>query len=97
MNKGFCIWLTGLSGSGKTTIAQKLAETFNGTRFIELMDGDEITQAESWLLNAVGKDPAPTDLHKLYIESSRKQAKHRQHLLLTGVVVANFWSTCNPN
>lgn len=47
MNNGFCIWLTGLSGSGKTTIAQKLAETFNGSRYIELMDGDEIRKGLS--------------------------------------------------
>jgi len=47
MNKGFCVWLTGLSGSGKTTIAQKLAEVFNSTRYIELMDGDEIRKGLS--------------------------------------------------
>ncbi len=47
MDKGFCIWLTGLSGSGKTTIAQKLAETFKSTRYIELMDGDEIRKGLS--------------------------------------------------
>ena len=47
MNNGFCIWLTGLSGSGKTTIAQKLAETFRYSRFIELMDGDEIRKGLS--------------------------------------------------
>jgi adenylylsulfate kinase len=47
MNNGFCIWLTGLSGSGKTTIATKLAETFNHSRFIELMDGDEIRKGLS--------------------------------------------------
>ncbi|TFG30547.1 adenylyl-sulfate kinase [Candidatus Thorarchaeota archaeon] len=47
MEKGFCIWLTGLSGSGKTTIAQKLAEIFKPTRYIELMDGDEIRKGLS--------------------------------------------------
>jgi len=47
MNNGFCVWLTGLSGSGKTTIAQKLADTFDGSRFIELMDGDEIRKGLS--------------------------------------------------
>ncbi|TFG30108.1 adenylyl-sulfate kinase [Candidatus Thorarchaeota archaeon] len=47
MEKGFCIWLTGLSGSGKTTIAQKLAEILKPTRYIELMDGDEIRKGLS--------------------------------------------------
>ena len=47
MDNGFCIWLTGLSGSGKTTIAQKLAEIFKETRFIELIDGDEIRKGLS--------------------------------------------------
>ena len=47
MEKGFCIWLTGLSGAGKTTIAQKLSEIFKSTRHIELMDGDEIRKGLS--------------------------------------------------
>lgn len=47
MEKGFCIWLTGLSGSGKTTLAQKLKEIFQPTRYIELMDGDEIRKGLS--------------------------------------------------
>jgi len=47
MDKGFCVWLTGLSGAGKTTIAEKLAEIFRPTRHIELMDGDEIRKGLS--------------------------------------------------
>jgi adenylylsulfate kinase len=47
MENGFCIWLTGLSGSGKTTIAQKLIEHFKDKRYIEAMDGDEIRQGLS--------------------------------------------------
>ena len=47
MEKGFCIWLTGLSGSGKTTIAQKLTEYFKDNRYIESMDGDEIRKGLS--------------------------------------------------
>ena len=47
MEKGFCIWLTGLSGSGKTTIAQKLMEHFKDERYIESMDGDEIRKGLS--------------------------------------------------
>jgi adenylyl-sulfate kinase len=47
MEQGFCIWLTGLSGSGKTTIAQKLIDNFKGSRYIEAMDGDEIRKGLS--------------------------------------------------
>lgn len=47
MEDGFCIWLTGLSGSGKTTIAQELKRRLNGHRFLETMDGDEIRRGLS--------------------------------------------------
>jgi adenylyl-sulfate kinase len=47
LENGFCIWLTGLSGSGKTTIAQKLIEHFKENRYIEAMDGDEIRKGLS--------------------------------------------------
>ncbi|MGY5852653.1 MAG: adenylyl-sulfate kinase [Candidatus Thorarchaeota archaeon] len=47
MKNGFCIWLTGLSGSGKTTISEKLIEHLKETRFIEAMDGDEIRKGLS--------------------------------------------------
>ena len=47
MNNGFCIWLTGLSASGKTTIAQGLLKHFENKRHIEAMDGDEIRQGLS--------------------------------------------------
>ena len=43
MNSGFVIWLTGLSGSGKTTIASTLEPKLRklGLR-VELLDGDEV-------------------------------------------------------
>ncbi|MGD9397680.1 MAG: adenylyl-sulfate kinase [Candidatus Thorarchaeota archaeon] len=47
MEQGFCIWLTGLSGSGKTTLAQELVKRLNDTRYIEVMDGDEIRKGLS--------------------------------------------------
>ncbi|TXT54910.1 MAG: Adenylyl-sulfate kinase [Candidatus Thorarchaeota archaeon] len=53
---GFCIWLTGLSGAGKTTISKKLIERFKEERFIEAMDGDEIRKGLSRDLGFSKKD-----------------------------------------
>lgn len=46
MNKGLCIYLTGRSGSGKTTIAHQLKSKllFNDSRKVSILDGDEIRQ-----------------------------------------------------
>jgi 3'-phosphoadenosine 5'-phosphosulfate synthase len=43
MNKGFIVWFTGLSGAGKSTIANELkAELVRRGRHVELLDGDEV-------------------------------------------------------
>jgi adenylylsulfate kinase len=47
MEQGFCIWLTGLSGSGKTSIAQEVTRRLQKARYIEVMDGDEIRKGLS--------------------------------------------------
>ncbi|HZV77310.1 MAG TPA: adenylyl-sulfate kinase [Candidatus Babeliales bacterium] len=43
MNQGFTVWLTGLSGAGKSTIAERLAPelTVRGCH-VEVLDGDEV-------------------------------------------------------
>ena len=42
-DQGFVIWLTGLPGSGKTTIAQKLLKELKQRNLkVELFDGDEV-------------------------------------------------------
>lgn len=41
--KGLCIWLTGLSGSGKTTIAKYIAKKLHENGYItKVLDGDNI-------------------------------------------------------
>src|SRR5271165_5445432 len=43
MHKGFVLWFTGLSGAGKSTVSQIVAERLraHGAR-VELLDGDEV-------------------------------------------------------
>jgi len=42
---GCCVWFTGLSGAGKTTIAEILvAELRARGRYVELLDGDEVRE-----------------------------------------------------
>lgn len=46
--KGFTVWLTGLPGSGKTTIARVLKEKLEKTKFkVESLDGDEVRKGLS--------------------------------------------------
>jgi len=45
MKQGFVIWLTGLPGSGKTTIARNLEPKLRNLNWpVEILDGDEIRQ-----------------------------------------------------
>ena len=41
-SSGFIVWLTGLSGAGKTTISDALRKRLSGYRAIEVLDGDEV-------------------------------------------------------
>lgn len=43
-----------------------------------LLDGEEITRAETWLAQAAGKKPLPTDLHREFIAASRAAAVREQ-------------------
>ena len=42
-HKGFVLWFTGLSGSGKSTISNRLVSEFKARGYnVELLDGDEV-------------------------------------------------------
>src|SRR4051812_39040120 len=44
-SKGMVIWLTGLSGAGKTTLARALRQELLQTgNLVELLDGDEVRE-----------------------------------------------------
>ena len=46
MNKGTVVWITGLSGVGKTTISRRLTDIFREqSKQCVLLDGDEIRRA----------------------------------------------------
>ena len=43
MKQGFTVWLTGLSGAGKSTIAERLSSVLTARgRKVEVLDGDEV-------------------------------------------------------
>ncbi len=42
---GFCLWFTGLSGAGKSTIANEVVEELRERgRLVEILDGDEVRE-----------------------------------------------------
>lgn len=55
--KGLVIWLTGLPSSGKTTLAENLADTLRRASLpVEVLDGDEIRRTISADLGFSAKD-----------------------------------------
>ncbi|HUI38942.1 MAG TPA: adenylyl-sulfate kinase [Thermoplasmata archaeon] len=47
-SRGFCVWLTGLPSSGKTTLGGELADRLRARGWrVELLDGDEIRRGLS--------------------------------------------------
>lgn len=78
-DRGFVVWLTGLSGAGKTTIAHALAERLRGAGYrVEILDGDVVRQHFSKGLGFSKEDR---------IENIRRVAYVAHLLARNGVVV----------
>src|SRR5689334_3240308 len=65
MNKGLTLWLTGLSGAGKTTLAQRVARELRDRGMkVEVLDGDVVRQ---FLSSGLGytKDDRDTNIRRI--------------------------------
>ena len=85
MRRGFVVWLTGLPGSGKTTIARRLEPMLRSLGLpVEVLDGDEVRK---WLSPEAGFSREDRERHL-------RRVAHVSHLLArNGVaVIASFVS-----
>lgn len=65
MSQGFTVWLTGLSGAGKSTIAERLVSELRArSRLVEVLDGDVI---RTHLSKGLGFSKADRDTNILRI------------------------------
>jgi len=61
---GFIVWLTGLSGSGKTTVARGLRDRLVTSRSVEILDGDEMRETLSRGLG-YSKEDRTTNVYRI--------------------------------
>jgi adenylyl-sulfate kinase len=81
---GFCIWLTGLSGSGKTTTAVAISQALvTHGRQVTLLDGDEVRRTES---PSLGYSRAERGLHVRRIGAMARDAVLRGEVAVCAVV-----------
>src|SRR5215217_9244221 len=71
MPEGFTLWFTGLSGAGKTTIAEIVGpELERGGRIVEYLDGDAVRQHLSKGLG-FSKEDRDTNIERIGWVASR--------------------------
>ena len=79
--KGIAIWMTGLSGSGKTTIAKEIEKKLYSKGFItQVLDGDNIRKGISKNLNFTNEDRA---------ENIRRVAEISKLFINCGIITIN--------
>lgn len=79
--KGVCFWLTGLSGSGKSTIAQGVErKLFEDGRMVQVLDGDNI---RTGICNNLGFDPDDR------VENIRRIAEVTKLFVNAGMITLN--------
>jgi adenylylsulfate kinase len=77
------IWLTGLSGAGKTTIADALMKAFKDKHIIPvLLDGDEIRQS----LNQNGFDQSSRKKHNLSVGYLASLFEQQGHIVIVALI-----------
>lgn len=82
-DQGAVLWLTGLSGAGKTTIARSLAVLFRSRGMLPVMlDGDEIRNATGQR----GFDEASREAHNLTVGRLAALFESQGHLVIVSMI-----------
>tara|TARA_B100000029_G_C17591264_1_gene962569 strand:+ start:420 stop:956 length:537 start_codon:yes stop_codon:yes gene_type:complete len=89
--KPFTLWLTGISASGKTTLAKKIIEKLNMhdslSEFL-LVDGDEIRNTMSFYqYNNIGREK----IGLLKAEMAEEENKKGKNVIVTGIAAKAKW------
>jgi sulfate adenylyltransferase len=84
LGPGFCVWLTGLSGAGKSTIAEALAARLRpGARQITILDGDAVRARFG---HDLGYTPADRNANVLRIASMADELTRAGHIVVCAVI-----------
>ena len=79
--QGFTVWFTGLSGSGKSTIAEMLYHEFQARGLkTEILDGDEVRKNLSKGLG-FSKEDRDTNIMRIGYREQPDAQRGRDHLL----------------
>ena len=88
--KNFTIWFTGLSSSGKTTLAKMLYENFleKGRNDFVFLDGDEFRKE---IINSDYSDQGREMIGLKKAEFAKSENINGRHVIVTGIVAQKKW------